>query len=44
MTQAEISALVERLHERPFRARQLFRWLHHKGAASLDEMTDLPLL
>src|SRR3954454_2722069 len=42
MTEAEISALVERLHEPPFRARQLFRWLHHKGAASLEEMTDLP--
>ena len=42
MTPAELSALVERLGERPFRARQLFRWLHHKGVASLDEMTDLP--
>ena len=42
MTPAELSALVERLGERPFRARQLFRWLHHKGAASLDDMTDLP--
>src|SRR2546430_5489655 len=42
MTPAELSALVERLGEPPFRARQLFRWVHHKGAASLDEMTDLP--
>jgi 23S rRNA (adenine2503-C2)-methyltransferase len=39
---SELSALVERLGEKPFRAKQLFRWLHHKGAASLDEMTDLP--
>jgi 23S rRNA (adenine2503-C2)-methyltransferase len=38
----ELSALVADLGERPFRARQLFRWLHHKGAASLEEMTDLP--
>ena len=39
---AELSLFVDRLGEKPFRARQLFRWLHHKGAASLDEMTDLP--
>lgn len=38
----EIGALVASLGERPFRARQVFRWLHRKGAASLDEMTDLP--
>ena len=31
-----------RLGERPFRARQVYRWLHRNGAASLDEMTDLP--
>jgi len=42
MTLEELSALVESLGERPFRARQLFRWLHHKGVATLDEMTDLP--
>ncbi len=34
--------LVVALGEKPFRARQLFRWLHRKGAASLDEMTDVP--
>jgi 23S rRNA (adenine2503-C2)-methyltransferase len=28
--------------EKPFRARQVFRWLHRNGAASFDEMTDLP--
>jgi 23S rRNA (adenine2503-C2)-methyltransferase len=37
-----LGALVEALGERPFRARQLFRWLHQRGAASFDEMTDLP--
>jgi 23S rRNA (adenine2503-C2)-methyltransferase len=34
--------LVAELGEKPFRARQLFRWLHQKCAASVDEMTDLP--
>ena len=38
----ELSALVSRLGEQPYRARQLYAWLHAKGAASLEEMTDLP--
>jgi 23S rRNA (adenine2503-C2)-methyltransferase len=37
----ELARLVEKLGEKPFRAKQLFRWLHYKGAASLAEMTDL---
>src|SRR5205807_9985289 len=39
---SDLSALVERLGERPYRARQLYAWLHRKGEASLDAMTDLP--
>ncbi len=39
---AELSTLVDRMGEKPYRARQLFGWLHQRGAASLDEMTDLP--
>ncbi len=39
---AELATLVDRMGEKPYRARQLFRWLHQKGAASLAEMTDLP--
>jgi 23S rRNA (adenine2503-C2)-methyltransferase len=27
---------------KPFRARQVFRWLHQKGAATFEEMTDVP--
>jgi 23S rRNA (adenine2503-C2)-methyltransferase len=42
LPQAHLAALLAGLGERPFRARQLYRWLHQKGAASLDEMTDLP--
>src|SRR3954469_3033614 len=38
----ELSALVARLGEQPYRARQLLSWLHRKGAASFDDMTDLP--
>jgi len=42
MSLEELAVLVERMGEKPFRARQLFRWIHHRGAASLEEMTDLP--
>ncbi len=42
LSRQELDRLVEELRERPFRSRQLFRWLHHRGAASLEEMTDLP--
>jgi 23S rRNA (adenine2503-C2)-methyltransferase len=37
-----LEALVASLGERPYRARQLFRWLHRAGAATLGEMTDVP--
>jgi 23S rRNA (adenine2503-C2)-methyltransferase len=33
--------LSEQLGERSFRAAQLYRWLHQRGATSFDEMTDL---
>src|SRR5205823_5157232 len=39
---SELSALVSRLGEQPYRARQLYSWLHRKVAASLAAMTDLP--
>jgi 23S rRNA (adenine2503-C2)-methyltransferase len=38
----DLSRLVAELGEKPYRARQIFRWLHRAGAASLEEMTDLP--
>jgi len=38
----ELQLLVDRMGEKPYRAKQFFRWLHFRGAGSLDEMTDLP--
>jgi 23S rRNA (adenine2503-C2)-methyltransferase len=35
-------AFLAALGERPYRAKQIHRWLHQKAAASLDEMTDVP--
>jgi 23S rRNA (adenine2503-C2)-methyltransferase len=37
-----LERLIAELRERPFRARQIFRWLHLRGAASLDELSDVP--
>ena len=42
LSRGEMDGLVARLGEKPYRARQIFRWLHQKGAATLDEMSDLP--
>ena len=36
-----IAALAEHV-DRPFRARQIARWILHRGAQSFNEMTDLP--
>ncbi len=38
---AGLAAFCERLGEKRFRAVQLFRWIHQKGAARFDDMTDL---
>jgi 23S rRNA (adenine2503-C2)-methyltransferase len=36
-----LAAYCERLGEKRFRAVQLFRWIHQRGAADFDQMTDL---
>ncbi len=41
MLPAELKALVEEMGEKPFRAGQLFSWLHEKQAVSYEEMTNL---
>jgi 23S rRNA (adenine2503-C2)-methyltransferase len=38
---AALTAFTEALGEKPFRARQLARWIHRRGAASFDAMSDL---
>lgn len=37
----ELAVFCERLGEKRFRATQLFRWIHQKGASQFDEMSDL---
>jgi 23S rRNA (adenine2503-C2)-methyltransferase len=38
---AALTAYVSSLDEKPFRARQLQRWIHRRGASGFDAMTDL---
>ncbi len=42
MTLPEMTELILELGEKKFRARQLYEWIHKKGAASYEEMTNLP--
>ena len=39
---AEMQALVGQLGAEPYRARQLFAWVHRRGTIRWEEMTDLP--
>ena len=36
-----LAAFCEQLGEKRFRATQLFRWIHHRGASDFGQMTDL---
>ncbi len=42
MSLADLGELVGRLGEPAFRAKQIYRGIHQRGARSLDELTDLP--
>lgn len=44
MTFKELESwLVDHLHQKPFRAKQLFTWLHFHRISSFDQMTNLSL-
>lgn len=38
---AQLALFCQRLDQKPFRAKQLFRWLHQSCVADFDQMTDL---
>ena len=38
---AGLTAYCEQLGEKPFRATQLFRWIHQRGACDFSQMSDL---
>ncbi|MEE1248169.1 MAG: 23S rRNA (adenine(2503)-C(2))-methyltransferase RlmN [Lachnospiraceae bacterium] len=37
----ELTKVLEDLGEKPFRAKQIYQWIHEKGVASYDEMTNI---
>jgi len=41
LTRAELEAFVEGMGEKPFRARQLMKWLYKRNVSDFDQMTDL---
>src|SRR6266849_4232509 len=42
MTLEEVEHMIAVVGERPYRARQILRWLYARGTESFDEMRDLP--
>jgi len=41
LTRSELERFVDAMGEKPFRARQLMKWLYKRHAANFDEMSDL---
>jgi 23S rRNA (adenine2503-C2)-methyltransferase len=41
LTRSELEAFVEKMGEKPFRARQLMKWLYKRNVSEIDQMTDL---
>lgn len=42
LSPAELEDFVTNLGEKPYRARQIGKWIYKKGVNSFDDMTDLP--
>src|SRR5262245_818835 len=41
LTRAELDAFVAAMGEKPFRARQLVKWIYKRWVGDFDQMTDL---
>lgn len=41
LTMEELTAFLKELGEKPFRAKQLYKWMHEDLAASFDDMTNI---
>jgi 23S rRNA (adenine2503-C2)-methyltransferase len=41
LTRAELEAFIGQMGEKPFRARQLMKWLYKRHVSDFDQMTDL---
>jgi len=43
LDQSALAALIAAWGDKPFRAKQLSQWVHQRGVADFQEMTDLAL-
>ncbi|HEY6640580.1 23S rRNA (adenine(2503)-C(2))-methyltransferase RlmN [Povalibacter sp.] len=41
LTRSDLEAFIEQMGEKPFRARQLLKWLYKRAESDFDKMTDL---
>jgi 23S rRNA (adenine2503-C2)-methyltransferase len=41
LTRTELEAFIDQMGEKPFRARQLLKWLYKRAESDFDKMTDL---
>ena len=41
LSRSELAAEMERVGERPFRAKQIWHWIYHQGATSFDRMSSI---
>lgn len=41
MTRAQMAEFMVSLGEKPFRAQQIMKWIHHRGVSNFDDMTDI---
>jgi 23S rRNA (adenine2503-C2)-methyltransferase len=41
LNQPQLAEYFTSIGEKPFRAKQLMRWMHHFGVLDLDQMTDI---
>lgn len=41
MTRAQMAEFMVSLGEKPFRAQQIMKWIHHRGVSDFDAMTDI---
>jgi 23S rRNA (adenine2503-C2)-methyltransferase len=44
LTQGKLEALLIELGEKPYRAPQIMKWLHHRWVDDIDEMTDISMV
>ena len=43
MTRKQLESFFIRIDEKPFRARQVMQWIHHRGVTDFSEMSDISL-